>query len=302
MWPSREYLVYVPRGYSRWKRRPLIVLLHGCRQTPGGDRGRNAHRRARRHATAGWCCCRARPTRPIRGAAGTGSIRAPAAGDGEAAIVAGTDAFGASRLSRASAAHIRRRHVGGRRARRDARHGRAPELFAGIFVHSGLASGAASSPLTALDVMTHGADTPYERIAAAARARNRRQHRAAAARFRAAATRSSPRSTPSSWCGSSWCSTAGSKPRSIRPRRCRRRTSETTTQVGGRAHRDHDRLSRRRTRGRALVRVPELGHAWSGGDATLSYNDRGTAGCDRAARRIHRRADPLSAQFGFWRT
>ena len=32
--PSRDYLVYVPRGHARWRRRPLLVLLHGCRQTP----------------------------------------------------------------------------------------------------------------------------------------------------------------------------------------------------------------------------------------------------------------------------
>src|SRR5579884_428650 len=32
-WPSRQYLLYVPRGYSRWKRRPLLVWIHGCRQS-----------------------------------------------------------------------------------------------------------------------------------------------------------------------------------------------------------------------------------------------------------------------------
>jgi poly(3-hydroxybutyrate) depolymerase len=34
--PSREYLVYVPRGHARWgfAKVPLIVLLHGCKQTP----------------------------------------------------------------------------------------------------------------------------------------------------------------------------------------------------------------------------------------------------------------------------
>src|SRR5262249_26052325 len=43
------------------------------------------------------------------------------------------------------------------------------ELFAGVFVHSGVACGAASRPLTALDVLLHGADTPYEQVAAMAR-------------------------------------------------------------------------------------------------------------------------------------
>lgn len=33
VWPSRDYLVYVPRGHTRWKRAPLLVLCHGCKQT-----------------------------------------------------------------------------------------------------------------------------------------------------------------------------------------------------------------------------------------------------------------------------
>src|SRR4051794_34023302 len=33
IWPRRDYLVYVPRGGFRWRRRPLLVFVHGCRQT-----------------------------------------------------------------------------------------------------------------------------------------------------------------------------------------------------------------------------------------------------------------------------
>jgi len=32
--PSRDYLLYVPHGYGGWDRHPLVVLLHGCKQTP----------------------------------------------------------------------------------------------------------------------------------------------------------------------------------------------------------------------------------------------------------------------------
>ena len=32
--PSREYLVYIPKGRSMWRRAPLVVLCHGCKQTP----------------------------------------------------------------------------------------------------------------------------------------------------------------------------------------------------------------------------------------------------------------------------
>jgi len=47
---------------------------------------------------------------------------------------------------------------------------RYPKLFAGVFVHSGVACGAASAPLTAMRVLTYGADTNYEKIGANARA------------------------------------------------------------------------------------------------------------------------------------
>jgi poly(3-hydroxybutyrate) depolymerase len=42
-------------------------------------------------------------------------------------------------------------------------------LFAGVFVHSGLACNAASSPATALDAMRRGANTDPERVGAEAR-------------------------------------------------------------------------------------------------------------------------------------
>ena len=32
--PRREYRLYVPKGASRWRRMPTIVLLHGCKQSP----------------------------------------------------------------------------------------------------------------------------------------------------------------------------------------------------------------------------------------------------------------------------
>ncbi len=33
IWPARDYTVYVPQGHARWRSVPLLVLLHGCRQT-----------------------------------------------------------------------------------------------------------------------------------------------------------------------------------------------------------------------------------------------------------------------------
>jgi poly(3-hydroxybutyrate) depolymerase len=48
---------------------------------------------------------------------------------------------------------------------------RRPELVAGVFIHSGVACGAASSALAALNVLKRGADTDVAAVARAARAR-----------------------------------------------------------------------------------------------------------------------------------
>ena len=34
IWPRRHYLPCVPKGASRFRPMPIVVLLHGCRQTP----------------------------------------------------------------------------------------------------------------------------------------------------------------------------------------------------------------------------------------------------------------------------
>ena len=46
LWPSREYLVYVPRGYGGWRRRPLLVLLR-----PWQRRASDHERTARENET-----------------------------------------------------------------------------------------------------------------------------------------------------------------------------------------------------------------------------------------------------------
>jgi poly(3-hydroxybutyrate) depolymerase len=156
-------LVYVPAGWTRWKRAPLLVLLHGCRQSPQDIA---ALTRIVDHADAEgmlvllprqtpqanqWGCWNWFEANTERGA-------------GEAAIVA------------AQIVRARRRY----RARRERvwvaglsaggalaailglRH---PRLVRGVLVHSGLACGAASSPAAALRVMREGPDTNVVRIA-----------------------------------------------------------------------------------------------------------------------------------------
>jgi poly(hydroxyalkanoate) depolymerase family esterase len=169
-WPSREYLVYVPRGHTRWKRRPLLVLLHGCRQTPEAiaqgtriaglaDRNGWLVLLPRQPAEANpWSCWNWFDARTMRGS-------------GEAAIVAAQIAS----VRRTYRAHPRRMFVAGMSAGGAMAAVMAvqhSELFSGVIIHSGLPCGAASGPMKAFDVMTKGADGPYEQIAVTARERN----------------------------------------------------------------------------------------------------------------------------------
>ena len=169
--PSRDYLVYVPRGWNRWRRAPLVVLCHGCRQTPE-DLGMLAHVAARadrdgslvmlpRQSPAAnpWGCWNWFDPNTERGA-------------GEAAIVA------------AQIVRVRRQY----RARRErvvvagisaggslaAILGlRYPRLVRAVAVHSGLACGAASAPSAALSVMRHGPDNDVVAVADDARSAQR---------------------------------------------------------------------------------------------------------------------------------
>lgn len=270
VWPSREYLVYIPRGYSRWKRRPLIVLLHGCKQTP--EEIAAGTRIAALADRNGWLVLLPRQTEkanPWR--CWNWFDPRTAAGEGETAMVLAQ----VHSVRRAFRAHPRRIFAAGISAGgalaatlgMDAR-----QSFAGIFVHSGIASGAASGPLTALNVMAHGADTPYERIAVAARARNPASIVPLCAvqggRDATVAEINTIQLVRQYLVRNGRLDAAEHPPATLPPP-----DSEASTQVGDRRtvttidYRVAERVVVR------LVRVPELGHAWSGGDATLSYND-----------------------------
>jgi poly(hydroxyalkanoate) depolymerase family esterase len=161
--PARDYLIYVPAGWSRWRRAPLLVLLHGCGQSPedfaalsrltqyADAEGMLVLLPRQAKAANDWHCWNWFEANTERGA-------------GEAAIIA------------AQVVHVRRHY----RARRERawvagmsaggamaavlglRH---PRLVRGVLVHSGLACGAASTPAAALRVMAEGPDTSVERIA-----------------------------------------------------------------------------------------------------------------------------------------
>ncbi len=169
IWPSREYLVYVPRGHARWRRAPLVVLIHGCRQKAeeiaegtriaalADELGCLVLLPRQNPRANAWGCWNWFDGATTRGwgetaivAAQVRAVRRKYRIDRKRVFVAGMSAGGAL----AAALGVRR-----------------PELVAGVFIHSGLACGAASSALAALNVLKRGADGDVVGVAREARAR-----------------------------------------------------------------------------------------------------------------------------------
>jgi poly(hydroxyalkanoate) depolymerase family esterase len=167
--PRRDYLVYLPSGHSRWRRAPLLVLCHGCKQSAEDIAAAtritsfaDAHGwmvllpRQKEHANA-WSCWNWFDGRTAHGGGEAAILLAQIEdvidthhGDRQRVVVAGMSAGGS--LAAAAALH------------------HAVDIR-GVFVHSGLACGAASAPGTAMTVMRRGPDTDVEAIARAARSR-----------------------------------------------------------------------------------------------------------------------------------
>ena len=152
---SRSYKLYVPSGYRR-EPVPLVVMLHGCTQSPddfaAGTRMNEVAEDARvlvaypaqtavgEHAEMLELVQRGRP------AAGSGRAVADRRHHPEIMAEYAVD----------PRAGLRRRAVRGRR--RGGGHGPAyPDLFAAIGVHSGLAGGAAHDMPSAFAAMRQGA-------------------------------------------------------------------------------------------------------------------------------------------------
>jgi len=167
--PRREYLVYLPSGHSRWRRAPLLVLCHGCKQTPEEiaaatriTSAADAHGwivllpRQKQNANP-WSCWNWFDDRTAHGTGEgaillgqIGQVLDEHRGDPGRVVLAGMSAGGA--LVAAAALH----------------HAVA---IRGVFVHSGLACGAASAPATALQVMRSGPDRDVEAMARQVRSR-----------------------------------------------------------------------------------------------------------------------------------
>jgi poly(hydroxyalkanoate) depolymerase family esterase len=167
IWPSRDYLLYVPRGYGGWRRRVLVVLIHGCKQSPEDIAA--GSRIAAMADKQGWLVLLPRQSDKANPwSCWNWFDKATSGGRGEAAIVAAQ----IRAVRRSHRVHPRRVFVAGMSAGgclaavMGVRH---PDLFAGVFIHSGIACGGATSAMDAMHVMAHGALARYEQVAEKAR-------------------------------------------------------------------------------------------------------------------------------------
>ena len=172
VWPSRDYLVYVPKGRSAWTRAPLLVLCHGCRQTPEefaqgtriaelADRTGCVVLLPRQKDTANpWRCWNWFEQRTMHG-------------KGEAAIVA-AQIRRVRRLYRIDRKRVLVAGMSAGGALAAIMGVRYPRLVSAVAVHSGLACGAATSAMTAISVMQRGPDQDVAQIGADARAQANR--------------------------------------------------------------------------------------------------------------------------------
>jgi poly(hydroxyalkanoate) depolymerase family esterase len=272
VWPSRDYLVYVPRGYTPWRRRPLLVLLHGCRQTP--EEIAAATRITALADAQGWLVLLPRQKDTANGwRCWNWFDKRTASGHGEAAIVAAQ----VRAVRRAYRAHPRRVFVvgmsaGGCLAAVLGVH--LARTFAAVGVHSGAACGAASSPLKAMQVLASGADAPIEAIATLARERTSARALPVplcvihGGRDPVVAAVNAVELTRQYLVFNAWM-TAGAAPAREQPPAT---TSASAILDGSRTMSTDDYRLEGRLVAR-LIRVPELGHAWSGGDGAYAYND-----------------------------
>ncbi len=273
VWPSRDYLVYVPKGRSVWKRAPLLVLCHGCKQTPeefaqGTRVVEFADRRGcvvllprQKDDANPWHCWNWFDRRTMSGggeaaivAAQIRTVRRKYRIDGKRVLVAGMSAGGAL----AAVIGVR-----------------FPGTVTAVAVHSGLACGAATSALAAIAVMQRGPDRDVKGIGAAVRA-----------------------VTPSKYLPIPLLAMHGDADNVVAPANAvalvrqylklnghpepatpeptsglpAPYAEQRTTLAGGRVEHVREWRVGKRIVAR-YVEVSGLGHAWSGGDAALPYND-----------------------------
>jgi poly(hydroxyalkanoate) depolymerase family esterase len=165
--PRRDYLLYEPAGWSRWRRAPLVVFCHGCKQTP--EEFAQGTRIAAMADQLGWLVLMPRQKESANAwRCWNWFDRATADGRGEAAIV-GAMIRGVRRWHRADPARVVVVGMSAGGALAAVLGLREAGLVRAVVVHSGLACGAALSAFTAIGVMQRGPETDVEAVASAAR-------------------------------------------------------------------------------------------------------------------------------------
>jgi poly(hydroxyalkanoate) depolymerase family esterase len=257
--PWREYLLYVPRGMERLSRPPLVVWIHGCRQDP--EEFAAGTRIARYADERGFVVLLPRQNR----LANTERCwnwfdRRTARGLGEVAIVAAQVAEVLEKLALdPKRVYLAGLSSGGALAAAAALH--VPRLFRAVAIHSGLACGVANDAADAARAMAAGPRAGVEETALHARA-------AAGGNARMPAL-----------------IMQGEKDGTVAPVNAAHLVRQFLLFNGfdpaalpaggalpraGLLSREGDYYVGRRLAAR-LVMIPELGHAWSGGDAAYPY-------------------------------
>jgi len=268
--PRRRFRLYVPRGWARDTPVPLLALIHGCQQTAEEfAQGSHVEALADRVGALVLMPRQKGTANPYR--CWNWFDRRTADGKGEAAIVAAMigDVL---RRYRADPLRVVAAGISSGAGLAAILGVRFPALVRGVVVHSGIACGAAASAFTALTVMKRGPETDVAGIAADARhasgtdapvrllAIQGRDDAVVAERNAAALARQ--------YLALNGVDVPGGAATTLPPPDRDDRDATDSAHVV--------RVREWSRDGRPLVRLVEvecLGHAWSGGDAALPYND-----------------------------
>ena len=265
--PWREYLLYLPRRMAAIRHPALVVWIHGCRQDPEAFAA--GTRIARLADERGFVVLLPRQT-PLANSERCWNWfdRRTAGGLGEAAIVAAQAAEVIEKFPIDPArVYVAGLSSGGTLA---ATLGlRFPELFAAVAVHSAVPCGAAYDAADAARAMTHGPRGGTDALAAEARAKSVNRARLPGLVIHGAAD-DTVAALNAAYLVRQFLLLNGIEqipqppslpPAHIRPFQSRVADYHLSEYYGGR------RLAA------ALLTVPGLGHAWSGGDPAYPFFD-----------------------------
>ena len=155
--PRRDWRLYVPKGASRFRKMPLVVLLHGCKQTPD-ELVRGTRFESLADKIGAYVLMPTQSERANQYGCWNWFDLATSAGNGEAAIVRSMmgKALRWRRTDDERTAAVGMSAGGALAAVLGVHHGDAVRAVVSV---AGIASGAVATPITALTVMKRGPET-----------------------------------------------------------------------------------------------------------------------------------------------